>query len=126
MTIHTFGIDIAKNTFQLHGADIAGKGVLKKRIPRHKLAAYVANLPACTIVMESCGGANYWARLLLRSGHTVKSIGEIKGILAWREHVTSHLAFGQRVNYRVGQSGETIHIGSGQGRGAVSSDAATT
>jgi hypothetical protein len=49
-----------------------------------------------------------------------------KGILAWREHVTSHLAFGQRVNYRVGQSGETIHIGSGQGRGAVSSDAATS
>ncbi len=52
--------------------------------------------------------------------------GVTEGILAWREHVTSHLAFGHRVNYRVGQSGETIHIGSGQGRGAMSSDAATT
>ena len=61
MTLHTLGIDIAKNTFQLHGADSAGKKVLKKRLPRLKLAAYIANLPACTIVMESCGGANYWA-----------------------------------------------------------------
>ena len=51
--------------------------------------------------------------------------GVSEGILAWREHVTSHLA-GQRVNYKVGQSGETIHIGSGQGREGMSSDAATT
>jgi transposase len=74
MTISTLGIDIAKNTFQLHGADYAGKAVLKKRLPRHKLAAYAATLPACTIVMESCGGANYWARVFQRSGHTVRLI----------------------------------------------------
>ena len=74
MTICTLGIDIAKNTFQLHGADTTGKSVLKKRLPRHKLAAYAATLSACTIVMESCGGANYWARVFQRSGHTVKLI----------------------------------------------------
>jgi transposase len=74
MTISILGIDIAKNTFQLHGADCTGKAVLKKRLPRHKLAAYAATLPACTIVMESCGGANYWARVFQRSGHTVKLI----------------------------------------------------
>jgi hypothetical protein len=45
-------LDIAKNTFPLHGADYAGKAVLKKRLSRHKLAAYAATLPACTIVME--------------------------------------------------------------------------
>lgn len=74
MTIDILGIDIAKNTFQLHGADWTGKVVLKKRLPRPKLSAYVANLPVCTIVMESCGGANYWARVFQRSGHTVKLI----------------------------------------------------
>ena len=74
MTIKILGIDIAKSTFQLHGADNSGKVVLKKRLPRHKLAAYIANLPSCTIVMESCGGANYWARTFQRSGHTVKLI----------------------------------------------------
>ena len=45
-----------------------------KRLPRHQLAAYVANLAPCTVVMESCGGANYWARVFQRSGHTAKLI----------------------------------------------------
>ena len=31
MNLHVLGIDIAKSTFQLHGADSAGKEVLKKR-----------------------------------------------------------------------------------------------
>ena len=74
MTISILGIDIAKNTFQLHGADYTGKAVFRKRLPRHKLAAEVGTLPTCTIVMESCGGANYWARVFQRSGHTVRLI----------------------------------------------------
>ena len=74
MTIYLLGIDIAKSTFQLHGADLAGKAVLRKRLPRHKLAAYISNLPTCTIVMEACGGANYWARVFQRSGRMVKLI----------------------------------------------------
>jgi len=74
MTINVLGIDIAKNTFQLHGVDGAGKAVLKKRLSRSKLTAYVANLPQCLILMEACGGANYWARVFQRSGHTVKLI----------------------------------------------------
>jgi transposase len=75
MSINTLGIDIAKNTFQLHGADSSGKAVYKKRLARRELAAHVANLPACTIVMEACGGANYWARVFQRNGHSVKLIG---------------------------------------------------
>jgi transposase len=34
----------------------------------------MANLPTYTIVMKSCGGANYWASVFKRSGHTVKLI----------------------------------------------------
>jgi transposase len=49
------GIDIVKHTFQLHGADNSGKAVHKKCLARRELAAHVANLPACTIVMEACG-----------------------------------------------------------------------
>ncbi len=59
MNISILGIDIAKNTFQLHGTDSIGNTVLKRRLARYKLAADVANIPPCTIVMESCGGANY-------------------------------------------------------------------
>ena len=67
MTISMLGIDIAKNTFQLHGVDNSGKAVHKKRLARRELASHVANLPTCTIVMEACGGANYWA-VIVHSG----------------------------------------------------------
>ena len=74
MNTKVLGIDIAKNTFQLHGVDGPGKAVLKKRLSRNQLSAYVANLPECLIVMESCGGANYWARVFKRIGHSDKMI----------------------------------------------------
>lgn len=74
MNISLLGIDIAKNVFQLHGVDSSGKKIIKKRIERNKLSAYVANLSPCTIAMESCGGSNYWARIFQRNGHAVKLI----------------------------------------------------
>jgi transposase len=58
----------------LLGIDCYGHVVLKKRLSRDKLPEYIANTPPCTIVMESCGGSNYWARVFQRSGHTVKLI----------------------------------------------------
>lgn len=61
MNISALGIDIAKNIFQLHGVDSSGKRILKQRIEREQLSAYVANLPLCTIAMASCGGANYYS-----------------------------------------------------------------
>jgi transposase len=33
---------------------------------------FFADLPACTIGMEACGGAHHWARELTRLGHTVR------------------------------------------------------
>jgi transposase len=74
MNITTLGIDLAKNIFQLHGADSKGNAVLKKTLTRNKLAEVIANLPKCRIVMEACGGANYWARKFNEYGHDVKLI----------------------------------------------------
>ena len=74
MDIHMLGIDIAKNIFQLHGADHSGKSIFKKRVTRDQLANTVANLPLCQIVMEACSGSNYWARIFQESGHIVKLI----------------------------------------------------
>ena len=34
MTIHTLGIDIAKNVFQLHGVSQTGAVVLRRRVMR--------------------------------------------------------------------------------------------
>jgi len=74
MNISVLGVDIAKHIFQLHGVDSSGKRMLKQRIEREKLSTYVANLPLCTIVMEPCGGANYWIRVFQRHGHAIKLI----------------------------------------------------
>jgi transposase len=68
------GIDIAKNIFQLHGVDEKGNAVLKKRLTRIKLVEFVTKLSLCTIVMEACGGANYWCRKFKSMGHEVKLI----------------------------------------------------
>jgi transposase len=72
MQIATIGLDIAKSSFQVHGADACGKVVLRKRLRRGKLLEFFANLPRCRIGMEACGGAHYWARELTKLGHEVR------------------------------------------------------
>lgn len=70
--IKVLGIDLAKNIFQLHGTDAKGKCILRKRLSREKLAEFVANIAPCTIGIESCMGAHYWARVFEKIGHVVK------------------------------------------------------
>jgi transposase len=72
MTITTIGVDLAKNSFQLHGVDHTGKTVLRKKLSRSRFLAFFADLPACTIGMEACGGAHHWARELTKLGHAVR------------------------------------------------------
>lgn len=66
------GVDLAKNVFQIHGADAKGKCVLRKRLSRDKLKAFVANLSPCIIGIEACGGAHYWGRYFQSLGHEVR------------------------------------------------------
>jgi hypothetical protein len=47
------GIDLAKQSFQLHGVDEEGQVVLKKKLNRKQLNAFVANLPVCLIGLEA-------------------------------------------------------------------------
>ncbi|WP_419609959.1 IS110 family transposase [Thiolapillus sp.] len=72
--IEVLGIDLAKQSFQLHGVDKEGNVVLKKKINRKKLSAFIANLPACLIGLEACGGAHHWVRTFVGMGHTVRMI----------------------------------------------------
>ncbi len=72
--ITTLGIDLAKNIFQLHGADRNGKTVLRKAVTRSKLLETLVNLPPCLVGMEACGGAHHWARKISELGHTVRLI----------------------------------------------------
>lgn len=72
--ITALGIDLAKSSFQLHGVDDRGNRVLKKKLTRRQLMAFIANLPPCLIGLEACGGAHHWVRVFSEFGHTVKMI----------------------------------------------------
>lgn len=62
------------NVFQVHGVDDHGKKVLGKTLKRAQVLPFFANLSACLIGLEACGGAHHWARELAKLGHTVRLI----------------------------------------------------
>jgi transposase len=74
MKVTTIGLDVAKQIFQVHGADAEGHAVLRRRLRRSQVAAFFANLPPCVVGLEACCGAHYWSRVISRFGHTVRLI----------------------------------------------------
>ena len=72
MQITTVGLDIAKNLFQVHGADAQGRVLLKRKLARGKVLEFFATLPACLVGLEACGAAHFWARELTKLGHEVR------------------------------------------------------
>ena len=43
--ITTIGLDLAKNVFQVHGADDAGRAILRKKLRRDQVLAFLGGLP---------------------------------------------------------------------------------
>ncbi len=72
--VKVVGIDLAKRSFHVYGVDERGQRVISKTFTRTRLKEFMANLPACTVAMEACGSAHYWARLLRTYGHEVRLI----------------------------------------------------
>jgi transposase len=70
--ISMIGLDLAKNVFQLHGIDGAGRTVLRRQLRRGAVEKFFAQLPPCTVGMEACGSAHHWARVIGSYGHQVK------------------------------------------------------
>ncbi len=72
--IITVGLDLAKNVFQVHGADGAGRAVLRKKLRRAQVLEVFSQLPSCVVAMEACGGAHFWGREIGKLGHDVRLI----------------------------------------------------
>lgn len=70
--ISTIGLDLAKHVFQVHGVDDQGSVLLRKRLRRGAVVEFFAKLAPCTVGLEACGGAHYWAREIAALGHRVK------------------------------------------------------
>jgi transposase len=68
----TYGLDLAKSVMQLHWVDAETGEVRRKKLSRAKLAEYFAELKPVRIVMEACGSAHHWARVLGAQGHLVE------------------------------------------------------
>lgn len=72
--ITTVGLDLAKNVFQVHGADGTGRAVLRKKLRRAQVLEFFSQLPSCVVAMEACGGAHFWGREIGKLGHDVRLI----------------------------------------------------
>ena len=72
--ITIIGIDISKRYFQLHGATASGEPVLRRQLTRPKLLGFLAKQPVCRVVMEVCGSAHHWGRMIQEIGHEVRLI----------------------------------------------------
>ena len=74
MSITMIGLDTAKSVFQVHGVNETGKVEIRRKLRRSELVPFFEKLEACTVIMEACGAAHHWARVLSSLGHQVKLI----------------------------------------------------
>ena len=74
MSVSMVGLDTAKSVFQVHAVDHSGKVEIKRKLQRSGLITFFEKQGPCTIVMEACGAAHHWGRLLTALGHDVKLI----------------------------------------------------
>jgi transposase len=71
--VSMIGVDLAKNVFQLHGIDAAGKVVVRRQLRRGQMEKFFAGLPPGVVVgMEACGGAHHWGRVVRKLGHEAR------------------------------------------------------
>ncbi len=71
------GIDLAKSTFQLHGAAADGAIVFRKKLPRDMVLSFLAAQPSALVAMEACASAHHWGREIAALGHEVKLVPPI-------------------------------------------------
>src|SRR6202045_5413364 len=70
--VSTIGLDIAKSVFQVHGVDVEGAVVIRKRVSRAKVLEFFSTLPSSVVGIEACPSAHHWSRRLQARGHTVR------------------------------------------------------
>jgi transposase len=72
--ISRIGMDTSKHIFQLHGVNTAEEPVLRKKLQRKEMFAFLEKLAPTVIAIEACGASHHCARLLQSFGHSVKLI----------------------------------------------------
>jgi len=68
------GVDLAKSVFQLHATSLTGELKFRKKLSRQGFVRFMEEHSPAVVVMEACGGANFWSREMVRLGHDVRLI----------------------------------------------------
>lgn len=68
------GVDLAKRVFQVHGPDQVGNVKFRKKLTREQFQKFMTEQPECTVILEACASASYWAREMIAMGHCAKLI----------------------------------------------------
>ena len=74
MKVTTFGLDLAKNVFQLHWVEPETGEVKRRALKRDQVLKFFAQRSAAVVAMEACGSAHDWARKLIELGHDARLI----------------------------------------------------
>lgn len=72
MQYKRIAIDISKHVFTMHGVDGQEQPVLRQNLKRSDVEVFFKKVPATEIVLEACGGAHHWGRVLGALGHKVR------------------------------------------------------
>ncbi len=61
--ISRIGMDTSKHVFQLHAVNTAEVPVLRKKLRRKEMLAFLQKLAPTVIAIEACGASHHLARL---------------------------------------------------------------
>jgi transposase len=71
--ITTIGLDLAKQAFQVHGAEADGRPAVSRKLRRTEVLGFFREAVACLVGMEACEGAYFFgAREIAKLGHDVR------------------------------------------------------
>ena len=75
--VSIIGIDLAKRSFQVHGARADGSVAYRRKLSRGKLLGFTGLAAAVQVAMEACASAHYWGREIGALGHEVRLVPPI-------------------------------------------------
>lgn len=67
----TIAVDVAKNVFEVAVSNEPGRVVERQRLSRQGMVNYFSERQPAKVIMEACGSAHHWSRVLKSMGHDV-------------------------------------------------------
>ena len=74
--ISMLALDLAKGSFQVCAIGMDGAVLYNRLLSRPRMAALLAEQPACVVAMEACATSHHWGRVALSHGHEVRLVPE--------------------------------------------------